>query len=85
MLTGWAAHERRGCRCPPGDRNECHAGARDRDRVHAVELTVGIAFGAAGVLFLVGNRSPQSRRVATAPAGLAALGAALLAGALIAT
>jgi hypothetical protein len=53
--------------------------------LHAVELGAGIGFGGAGVLFLIGSRSPQSRRVATAAAGLAALGAALLAGALIAT
>ncbi len=51
--------------------------------LHAVELTAGIGFGAASVLFLVGSRSPRSRRVAAAAAGLAALGAALLTGALM--
>ena len=51
--------------------------------LHAVELTAGVGFGAASVLFLVGNRSPRSRRVVAAAAGLAAVGAALLTGALI--
>lgn len=51
--------------------------------LHAVELTAGVGFGAASVLFLLGGRSPRSRRVVAAAAGVAALGAALLTGALI--